>query len=186
MIIRSIVIAAASTALLVAQGAAQQHQHGQQQGQQQGQHQQGEHHGMMEGMGGMSAMSAMMSSMPAGPDKLLRASDELGLDSGQIAALTTLQERVDAEHRGHMQPMMQSRSAAAAALEGDSPDLDAYRTALEGAASHMVAAHVAMARIALEARAILTPEQRSILETLPGMEHSPGGSGHGEQHSGGH
>jgi Spy/CpxP family protein refolding chaperone len=85
-----------------------------------------------------------------------------------------------------MQAAMEAHQAAAAILEGDSPDLSAYAEALNEAADHMVMAHVVMTRTALEGRAILTPEQLEKLHEgmphMPGMHGGAGGSGHGGHH----
>ena len=55
------------------------------------------------------------------------------------------------------------------ALQGDSPDFQAYENALSHAADRMVRDQAAMARAAVRARAVLTPEQRERLRTGMGM-----------------
>jgi VIT1/CCC1 family predicted Fe2+/Mn2+ transporter len=56
-----------------------------------------------------------------------------------------------------------AHESAAAALEGESPDFEAYERALSRGAEQMVLAHVAMARAATEACDVLTDEQRERL-----------------------
>jgi Spy/CpxP family protein refolding chaperone len=79
-----------------------------------------------------------------------------------------------------MEAAMEAHRTAASILETETPDLTAYATALNQAADHMVMAHVTMTRTALEARDLLTPEQREQLDE--GMSHGPGM--HGGMHGG--
>jgi Spy/CpxP family protein refolding chaperone len=176
MITRSIYTATALLALTAAPALAQQHQHGQEQ----------------EGRPGMMAcpmmqmhgsmmmdegMMGMMQLMHAQPAMLLEASEALDLTSEQTQQLTALRDRARPEHEQHQEAAMAAHRSAAAALEGDAPDLDAYAAALGQASDHMVMAHVAMTRTAFEAREILTPEQREKLrETMTGMHNMGGGT----------
>lgn len=195
---------------------AQQHEHGQTEGQEPGmmmscpmmqQMMQGMH-GQMEGMdmqgmqGGMqgqmmgSGMMGMMGAMDGGPGMILQSSEALALTPDQTERLETMQERVRSDHQQHMKAGMAAYQKAATALEGDAPDLDAYATALNEAADHMVVAHVAMTRAALEAREVLTSEQREKLGDVMGgmhgmhngsmqggmMRSGDGGAGHGGHH----
>jgi uncharacterized membrane protein len=128
--------------------SAQQHPHGQTDTQQ-------------AHMGGM--MERMMESMHPGPEMLLHAGDVLGLSADQRHRLEQTADRSQEEHQRHMQAAMEAHRRAAAALESERPDLDAYETAFREAANHMALAHVAMTRAAVEARAVLTPEQRQKL-----------------------
>ncbi len=165
---RPIVTAAALMALAAAPALGQQHEHGQQQGDtpQQGQ--------MMQMMRG--DMMGMMQTMHPQPRMLLAASDQLGLTAEQTRRLTTLNEGVSADHMSHMKAAMAAHKEAASALEGDSPDLDAYAADLSDAADHMVRAHVAMTRAAVEAKRVLTPEQREKLQSAKSMmRHMQGG-----------
>lgn len=203
----TMITAAVLMGALAVPAAAQEHQHGQMEGQQSNmmmscpmmqQMMQGMH-GQMEGMGmqGMqgqmmgSGMMGSMGAMHAGPGMILRSSEALGLTPAQTEQLEALQERVRSGHQQHMKPAMAAHQTAAAALEGDAPDLDAYSAALNEAADHMVMAHVAMTRAALEAREVLTSEQRDKLGQLMGDMHGmhggaaePGseGSGHAGHH----
>lgn len=112
---------------------------------------------------------------------ILRSSEALALTPSQTERLEALQEQVQSEHKEHMRATMAAHQQAAAALGGDAADLDTYTAALNEAADHMVMAHVAMARATLEAREILTPEQRDKLGSVTGGMHGkmmPRGMGH--------
>jgi len=200
---RTMIATAALIGTLAVPAGAQQHQHGQAQGQEPGsmmacpmmqQMMQAMHGPMMGGMEGadMQGMRGqmmdsgmmgpgMMGAMHAGPGTILQSAEELALTDGQVERLEALQERTREEHQGHMQAMRGAHEAASAALEGDAPDLDAYATALNEAADLMVTAHVAMTRSALEARDVLTPEQRETLAGIMGDMHGM----HGGMMSGG-
>lgn len=215
---RTMIAAAVLMGALAAPATAQQHQHGQMQGQQESgsmmscpmmqQMMQGMHGQTMEGMDGMhdmqgmqgqmmgQGMMGMMGAMHRGPGMILQSSEALALTPDQTEQLETLQEQVRSEHQQHMQAAMAAHRQAATALEGDAPDLDAYRAALDEAADHMVTAHVAMTRAGLDAREALTPEQREKLAEVMGgmhgmqggmMQHgktqsAEGGSGHAGHH----
>ena len=152
---------------------------------------------MMDGMGEMgmhgmespmmgSGMMGTMGATHAGPGMILGASDALELTPAQIDQLQALQERGGAEHREHMQAAMSACQDASAALAGAAPDLDAYAAQLNEAADHMVVAHVAMTRTALEAHELLTPEQRERLDDMGGarggMMDGSGASGDAGDH----
>lgn len=66
-------------------------------------------------------------------------------------------------------------------LDSDSPDLAAYEARLREATDHMVQAYTAMARASVEARQLLTPEQRDRLSVARQMIHQmrPGTMGGG-------
>ena len=117
-----------------------------------------------QGMQGMQHCMAMMGGPP--PQMLLRHREALGLSADQVGRLETLQARARETAMPHMQPAMQTHMAAAELLKGDSPDFQGYEAGLREATDHMVRAHVAMARVAVEARGVLTPEQRGRLDEL--------------------
>ena len=75
---------------------------------------------------------------------------------------------------------MEAHQDAATALEGDSPDFDAYEWALREAADQMVQAHVAMAQAAAEGGAVLTEEQRQQLQGSMQMMRGMMGQGQSE------
>lgn len=117
--------------------------------------------GMMQMMmGGMG----MMGTGGPGPGMILRMGDALGLTDEQRAELEAIQEEYQETVAPMMSSMMEIHRDAAERLTGDSPDFDAYEGALREAADAMVEAHVAMARAASEARAVLTDEQRAQLQ----------------------
>lgn len=155
MSMRSILAAAAFLALAVAPLAAQGHGRGGMM-----------RSGMMGMRGGMmgGGMMGMMQNGGPQPGMLVQSADQLGLTEDQVDQLSALRDKVQAESQAHMQAAMATRQRAAAALQGDASDLDAYTKALEEAASHMVQAHTAMVRASLQAKKILTPEQRGEVE----------------------
>lgn len=120
----------------------------------------------MHGQQGMmgSGMAGMMGAGVAGPGALLGAAEELALTPDQTSRLETLAEEAREVRQEHMQAAMAAHASGAEALSADTPDLQAYEQALEEAATHMVQAHVAAAQAALDARAVLTPEQQSKLQ----------------------
>jgi Spy/CpxP family protein refolding chaperone len=141
----SIVIAAA--ALVIAAPLAAQHkQHSQQQ------------------QAGIMQHCMMMSG--ASPAALLQHRESLGLSATQVTRLETLNARTHGSVMPHMQPATQAHTAAAEMLRADRPDFAAYEARIREAADHMVRTHVEMARVAVEARQVLTPEQRTRLDTM--------------------
>jgi Spy/CpxP family protein refolding chaperone len=141
--------------------------------------------GMMGGgMMGPEMMSMMgqgmgvMTTGGPGPSMILRMGDALNLTDEQRSQLDAIQT----EFTDSVEPLMagarEAHQNAAAALDGDSPDLEAYERALREAADGMVEAHVAMARAAAEARDVLTDEQREGLEGgMQMMQGMMGGGG---------
>lgn len=193
MIRRAIVTTAALAALAAAPVLGQQHRHGQ--------------HGdttasmMRSGMmqGGMMRddmmrddMMGMMQAMLPQPRLLLAAGDQLGLTPDQTEKLVALRDQVSEQGTAHMQAAMSAHQAAAEALQGDEVDLGAYEAGLRQATDHMVTARMAMARAAVEARAMLTPGQLEKLDGLVSlMRHMHGGMTTGAMmgsggHEGGH
>ncbi|MFO7892818.1 MAG: Spy/CpxP family protein refolding chaperone [Longimicrobiales bacterium] len=125
--------------------------------------------GMMQG--GMMQMmqSGMMMGMAMGPGMVLRLQESLGLTEDQVTELETLRDSAQSTMRQHMMQGMQVMHAASEQLGSDSPDLDAYEARVREATNHMVQAHTAMARAAVEARQVLTPEQRERLALARSM-----------------
>jgi Spy/CpxP family protein refolding chaperone len=160
----------ATAALLVSMPAlAQQHNHP------------GQHEGHEQRMGMMAEHCPMMGG--AHPTMILRHAEHLGLSQDQVRRIEAIRDR--AEVATHMQGAMAAHRQAAELLQAEQPDLAAYEARLRQAADHMVQAHTSMARTAVEARAILTPEQRA---SLAGMAHGAmghGAMGHGSGHGSG-
>jgi Spy/CpxP family protein refolding chaperone len=143
-------------------------------------------------MQGMQHCMAMMGGSQ--PHMVLQHREDLALSADQVSRL----EKLDAEAResavAHMQSAMDARGSAAEFLRSDTPDLTAYETMLREAADHMVIAHTIAARVAVQARNVLTPEQQAGLEemgmTSSGMHRMMGsgqsmmGEGHGSMADG--
>lgn len=132
--------------------------------------------GMMQMM--MGEGMGMTGTGGPGPGMILRMGDALELTDEQRAELEAIQEEYQGTAAPMMSSMMDIQGEAADALAGDSPDFDAYEDALRDAAGTMVEAHVAMARAAAEARAVLTDEQRAQLQG--GMQMMQGMMGQGQ------
>lgn len=140
----------AVAALLTSVPAAAQQGHGQ--------------HQMPTQVQGMQHCMAMMAGPP--PEMLLQHRDALGLSADQVSRTEALQARARETAMPHMELAMQTHMAAAELLKGDSPDFQGYEAGIRETADHMVRAHVAMARVALDAGRVLTPEQRGSLDEL--------------------
>lgn len=116
--------------------------------------------GMMHGQSGMHGQGMTHASMASGADVLLGAADQLGLSADQTARITEIRDQAAEDMDAAMGEMMDAHQAASQALEGDAPDLAGYERALGRAAGAMVQARVAAARATVDARAVLTPDQR--------------------------
>lgn len=101
-------------------------------------------------MGGMMTDSSMMAEMHS----------QLGLTDAQMQQMRAIHQRACAAAQPHLDMAMQARKAAMQVLEGDHPNLDAYKDQLEKAAKHMVEAQVELAKGMIEFHKSLTPEQR--------------------------
>lgn len=149
--------------------------------------------GMMSGQGAMGHSSmmgggGMMEGMAPSPAALLGASEQLSLTADQKAKIEVLAKSANESHKTHMEGAASAGQKATAALQGDAPDLKAYEADLQEAAQHMVQAHVAMTRASLDARVVLTPEQRKKLQEGTALMGSMmcGMMGQGRMMSGGH
>lgn len=135
--------------------------------------------GMMQTMGGME----MMATGGPGPAMLLRMREALDLTDEQVTRLEELREGSGEQIHGQMTTAMQARREALEILDREAPDFAAYERVLERAFDAMVGAHVTMARAAVEARDVLTPEQRGELEgtmkMMRGTMGAPDGMGDG-------
>jgi len=118
--------------------------------------------GMMQMMGqGMG----MMATGGPGATAILRMREALDLSDDQVSRLEKIREDLQATVGPQMTAMMSTQSAVAQALQGETPDFNAYQQSLQAAANIMVQTHVAMARSQVDARNVLTPEQRQKLQT---------------------
>jgi hypothetical protein len=131
--------------------------------------------GMMSGMMGTGMMDQSMFQMMGqgmgliatggpGPTLILRMRDVLDLSDEQVLSLERIRDRVQS------QPMpntaMQANSRAQQALAGDTPDFEAYESALRDAMDAMVEMHVELARATAEAADVLTEQQRLRLNEI--------------------
>lgn len=123
---------------------------------------------------GMTMMSGMLS-----PAMILRASEGLALTAEQITRLEAMRTQSTEAIQPHMQQAMTAHQRALQALQGDSPDLSAYESAVREAANHMGLMHVAAARAGVEARAVLTTDQRARLTHAMTMMRRMMGGGSG-------
>jgi Spy/CpxP family protein refolding chaperone len=123
------------------------------------------------GMVGEHCMRMMGGPPPA---MLLRHQEDLGLSADQVRRI----ERLQAEAGGaeHMGAVMAAHREAAELLHADRPDFAGYEARLREAADHMIQAHTQMARAAVQARGVLTPEQR---KRFAHLAHGSMGRGHG-------
>lgn len=121
--------------------------------------------------GMMQMMERGMGVMDTGgpsPESILMMADALGLSEEQRAELEAVQDRYQETSGPMMVELREALEQAEVLLDADAPDLDAYGAALQGAVDELVATQVAMASAALEARAILTEEQR--VQLVSGMQ----------------
>lgn len=123
----------------------------------------------MEMMQGEMGANMMMQSGIASPGMILKVADQLDITADQRTRLEALQTSLAASVKPHMEAAMMGHQQAAAALKSDRPDIKAYESALETAMTHMTQAHVATAAAGLEARAVLTAEQRTRLASAAHM-----------------
>ena len=131
----------------------------------------GMHQGMMQGHG-----MAMMMSRP-GPGMLLRLQGTLGLTEDQVAQLESMHAEAHEAMQSHQKAAKEARTRAHEAMAGDTPDLDAFESAMLEAAEHNARAMVAMAGVHVSAGEVLTDEQRAKLETLTEAMHEMRGEG---------
>lgn len=125
----------------------------------------------MRGMAGHSgAAMSMMTGKPS-PAMILHAADALSLTTEQKTRLEAIRTQSSETIKSHMQQAMAARHKAMRALQGDSTDLAAYEAAVQEGASQMAAIHVAAAQAGVDARAVLTPDQRAELTEAMTLVH---------------
>lgn len=118
---------------------------------------------------GMMGMMGMMRAAGSSPDALLVAGERLQLTDGQKAELERLTASAHEEHQRHMSAAMEAHREATSLLDASAPDMTAYAARLEAAAQHMARAHVARTRASLDARGVLTDDQRVLVEEGMGL-----------------
>lgn len=126
---------------------------------QQQQHQQMPDTGAM-----MAQMQAMMPMMTPGPSMILRMREALELTPQQVQRLERIRDSVEQAYEPHAEQAKTALREAASVLESETPDLSRYEAKLLEAANHHVLAHVSRTRGWLQAREVLTAEQRSNVE----------------------
>lgn len=117
--------------------------------------------------GGRMRLQGMMmhgSMMVPGPMMILQLREPLGLTQAQVTQIEAIRDRVQGEHQAHMQAAMRAMQEADGLLEASDPDVSRYEAKLKEAADSHVQAQLTMARAWVEAREVLTPEQRSDLQ----------------------
>jgi Spy/CpxP family protein refolding chaperone len=162
-----------SIALLAMAQAAQAqagHQHGQPGAMQRPMMQQG---CMGMGMGmGMGHGAGMMANGVPQVGAVLRAAEPLALTATQKTQLEAIQTRLQQTVAPQMEQLMAAHHKMSEIMQANQPDLNAYESTMKEAAGHMTAMHLAVVRAGLEARALLTPEQRNTLSKTTAMMHS--------------
>jgi hypothetical protein len=114
------------------------------------------------------------------PDSLLEQREALALIDDQIRQLTTIGEELKVAEEAALAAHGRHRSQLHQALMASDPDASAIRTHFDGAHAAMGHAHWLAIDAAITARALLTQEQRTQVET--GTPRS--GQGAGMQSSG--
>ena len=138
----------------------------------------GMQHQMM-GQGMMMCSEGMGSMMmnPTDPATLLRAAEVLGLSARQKTTLQTIQNRYAGTIASNHAQAMSAHQKLNDILNAERPDFAAYEAALKQASTYGISAHVAMARAAVEARAVLSKEQREKARSVASMMHGGRGGG---------
>lgn len=124
--------------------------------------------GMMGGGMGMTGGMPMMGKsgmMGAGPSMLLAQRDVLELTDDQAQRLEQLQAEKQAMMKEMHEGMTAVRSEMRDAMGAGSPDLEAYRSALETMADQMVSHHMQRAQFQQQVLDVLTTVQRDRLQT---------------------
>lgn len=118
-------------------------------------------HGAPAEQAGMMDMGGMMMMGVPDADMILHMKAPLALTAAQVKRLEAIRTQARQAAKPHMDAAMAAHRAANAMLEASSPDYARFQAKLREAAEQMVRAHVEMAKGAVQARAVLTPEQRS-------------------------
>lgn len=117
-----------------------------------------------------TAMHAMMGACAMGgvpgPAALLEVKTELALADDQIQRLQELDNKVAGARTQPMNQAMELHQKAAQILNSDNPDWEEYEDVLEDMHKALIPFHVETAKLALEARGVLKPEQRTKLDEL--------------------
>ncbi|HEX7123503.1 MAG TPA: Spy/CpxP family protein refolding chaperone [Gemmatimonadaceae bacterium] len=109
----------------------------------------------------MAHMRSMMPTMMPGPSTILRMREALKLTPDQVQRLERIRDSVQQTRGPHQEQAMAALREASNILDEPNPDLSRYEAKLKEAANHFVLAHVSRTRGWIEARQVLTEEQRS-------------------------
>lgn len=135
---------------------------------------------MMEHMNEM--MAPMMSAMAFNPDHILAHQDSLQLTAAQLSRLTALQGAAKKAHENCQAGMKPHMAAIAQGLSAATPDTAALKQHFDAAHAAMEKGHWTMLATAVQARAVLTEEQRARVERWAAGRKSEHGERHGEHH----
>lgn len=120
--------------------------------------------GMMGGGMGQMMMDEMMGPMMRGmafaPGNLLDHKDQLGLTAQQVTRLTQIRDAAKTAHDAAHHEAMSHMEELGKALAATAPDSAAVRAHFMGHHDAMGRAHMVMLRASIQAKAVLTPEQR--------------------------
>jgi Spy/CpxP family protein refolding chaperone len=159
---RSLVLA--GIALAVAAPLAAQHHHGEMRP---GAAPMGQGHAMCQEMmkgGGMMGGGMMSPIMQFAPERLLEHSEHLGLTTDQTTRLTALRDAAAKAAEQAHEPAMAAHQKLDQAFKETPQDTVAIRQYFMAHQTAMSNTHWIRANAALQARAILTPEQRMKIE----------------------
>ena len=120
-------------------------------------------HGMALGAGRMAGMPMMAGRLPS-PQLLLAMREDLDLSPDQVQALEQLQARTYEKAQEEMDVAQRQEPEFDSSTELRGEDTEEYIQGLRDYMAHMTEARIAMVRAGIEARGLLTPDQRNQLE----------------------
>ena len=136
----------------------------------------------MAGMAHMEHMDEMMAPMTGAmafmPEHVLAQKDSLKLTAAQVSTLTSLQDASKKAHDDCAAELKPHMEAIAQALRGAAPDTVALKSHFDAAHSAMGRGHWAMLAIAVQARAVLTEQQRARVEQMSSRKAEHGAEHH--------
>jgi Spy/CpxP family protein refolding chaperone len=138
----------------------------------------------MQGRGGMGSMGGPMGRMMGDPAErplitiMLHHRTELGLSADQVSRLETLRSDFTREAIRRDADIRVAELDLTSLLEQDPADLSKVEAKVREAAQLRADLRIARLRAIEQGKALLTPEQRTRLQTMlsGGMHHGPGGA----------
>ncbi len=109
-------------------------------------------------------MAPMMGAMAFQPDQILSKKDSLNLTAAQVSRLTSLQDAAKKAHEDCAAAAKPHLDAIAQRLGATAPDTAALKEHFDAAHAAMGKGHWSMFAIAMQARAVLSDDQRSRVE----------------------